>query len=142
LTHRRPRTSIHDVERLLDLRHAFGIRRCAQRSSTAEQAFGYEYIPHLPGATVPPLPFDETAGPSAANRKGTVTCRPGPGGRRRPQGRRAATGPDAAEHGRCILAARRTTVVIAPTRIDALFKRLHLANARRVWRDLIDRAEL
>jgi transposase len=25
--------------------------------------------------------------------------------------------------------------------LDALFKRLHLANARRVWRGLIDRAE-
>jgi DNA replication protein DnaC len=25
--------------------------------------------------------------------------------------------------------------------LDALFKRLHLANARRVWRSLIDRAE-
>ena len=25
--------------------------------------------------------------------------------------------------------------------LDALFKRLHLANARRVWRDLVHRAE-
>ena len=25
--------------------------------------------------------------------------------------------------------------------LDALFKRLHLANARRVWRDLVQRAE-
>ena len=25
--------------------------------------------------------------------------------------------------------------------LDALFKRLHLANARRVWRDLVRRAE-
>lgn len=25
--------------------------------------------------------------------------------------------------------------------LDLLFKRLHLANARRVWRDLVQRAE-
>jgi len=32
--------------------------------------------------------------------------------------------------------------VIAPDHdLDALFKRLHLANARRVWRDLVQRAE-
>ena len=32
--------------------------------------------------------------------------------------------------------------MIAPTDdLDALFKRLHLANARRVWRDLVERAE-
>jgi DNA replication protein DnaC len=29
----------------------------------------------------------------------------------------------------------------ADTDLDALFKRLHLANARRVWRDLVQRAE-
>ena len=32
--------------------------------------------------------------------------------------------------------------MIAPDQdLDALFKRLHLANARRVWRDLVQRAE-
>jgi DNA replication protein DnaC len=32
--------------------------------------------------------------------------------------------------------------MIAPDHdLDALFKRLHLANARRVWRDLVQRAE-
>jgi DNA replication protein DnaC len=32
-------------------------------------------------------------------------------------------------------------VTAADTDLDALFKRLHLANARRVWRGVIDRAE-
>jgi DNA replication protein DnaC len=32
-------------------------------------------------------------------------------------------------------------VIAAETDLDALFKRLHLANARRAWRGLIDRAE-
>jgi DNA replication protein DnaC len=32
-------------------------------------------------------------------------------------------------------------MMAAETDLDALFKRLHLANARRVWRGLIDRAE-
>ncbi len=32
-------------------------------------------------------------------------------------------------------------MTVADTDLDALFKRLHLANARRVWRDLIQRAE-
>jgi len=32
-------------------------------------------------------------------------------------------------------------VIADETDLDALFKRLHLANARRVWRQLIDRAE-
>src|SRR5438552_9431462 len=37
---------------------------------------------------------------------------------------------------------RRRPVMIAPDHdLDALFKRLHLANARRVWRDLLQRAE-
>jgi DNA replication protein DnaC len=32
-------------------------------------------------------------------------------------------------------------MIPADTDLDALFKRLHLANARRVWRDLVQRAE-
>lgn len=32
-------------------------------------------------------------------------------------------------------------MIAADTDLDALFKRLHLANARRVWRDLVQRAE-
>jgi hypothetical protein len=32
-------------------------------------------------------------------------------------------------------------MIATETDLDALFKRLHLANARRVWRGLIDRAE-
>lgn len=32
-------------------------------------------------------------------------------------------------------------MTVADPDLDALFKRLHLANARRVWRDLVQRAE-
>ena len=32
-------------------------------------------------------------------------------------------------------------MIAADTELDALFKRLHLANASRVWHGLIDRAE-
>jgi DNA replication protein DnaC len=32
-------------------------------------------------------------------------------------------------------------MMVTESDLDALFKRLHLANARRVWRSLIDRAE-
>ena len=32
-------------------------------------------------------------------------------------------------------------MIAADQDLDALFKRLHLANARRVWRDLVQRAE-
>ena len=46
----------------------------------------------------------------------------------------------AAEHGG-ILSARRRPIMIGDTDLDALFKRLHLANARRVWRDVVMRAE-
>jgi hypothetical protein len=31
-------------------------------------------------------------------------------------------------------------MIATETDLDALFKRLHLANARRVWRGLLDRA--
>ena len=32
-------------------------------------------------------------------------------------------------------------MIAADTDLDALFKRLHLANARRMWRGLVERAE-
>ena len=32
-------------------------------------------------------------------------------------------------------------MIAEDTDLDALFKRLHLANARRLWRQLVDRAE-
>ena len=90
---------------------------------------------------VPALPFDDggpaadDSGPSAAAR------RPGPGRRRRPQGRSAAEHLDAAEHGGILSPRRRPVMIAADHDLDALFKRLHLANARRVWRDLVQRAE-
>lgn len=49
--------------------------------------------------------------------------------------RSGAENPGASEHGATLTVAREVD-------IDALFKRLHLANARRVWRDLTDRAEV
>jgi len=61
LTHRRPRTWIHEVERLHSLlqTHGDAALRAAFERSVAEQAIGAEYIAHYLGATVPPLPFDE-----------------------------------------------------------------------------------
>jgi DNA replication protein DnaC len=67
--------------------------------------------------------------------------RPGPGRLRRPEGRSAAEPLDAAEHGGILSARRRPVTIADETDLDALFKRLHLANARRVWRDLVVRAE-
>jgi DNA replication protein DnaC len=51
-----------------------------------------------------------------------------------PRGRSAAQSLDADEHGAILASAREVD-------LDALLKRLHLANARRVWRDLVQRAE-
>lgn len=61
LTHRRPRTWIHDVERLHELLQAHGdaALRAAFARGLAEQAIGVEYIAHYLGATMPPLPFEE-----------------------------------------------------------------------------------
>ena len=86
-----------------------------------------------------PPPFDPT------DRPPTIAAAPlpreaGPGRRRRPQGRSAAEHLDAAEHGDD-LAASEAGHDGADQDLDALFKRLHLANARRVWRDLVQRAE-
>jgi hypothetical protein len=61
LTHRRPRTWIHDVEQLHALlqRHGDGALRAAFERGLAEQAIGAEYVAHyLTGAT-PTLPFED-----------------------------------------------------------------------------------
>ncbi|HEU4938578.1 MAG TPA: IS21 family transposase [Vicinamibacterales bacterium] len=65
LTHRRPRTWIHEVERLHDLLQTHGdvALRAAFERGLAEQAIGAEYIAHYLGATVPALPFDESDQP-------------------------------------------------------------------------------
>ena len=131
LTYRRPRTWIPEVERLHALLHTHGdaALRTAFERGLAEQAFGAEYIAHYLGATMSPLPFEETDWPPT----------PGPERLRRPKGRSAAEPLDAVEHGGILSARRRPVMIADETDLDALFKRLHLANARRVWRDLVQR---
>ncbi len=101
-------TWIHDVERLHALlqTHGDAALRAAFERGLAEQAIGAEYIAHYLGhADAGPCrltshgPASDDSGPSAAAR------RPGPGRRRRPQGRSAAEHLDAAEHGGIALAA-------------------------------------
>jgi hypothetical protein len=60
LTHRRPRTWIHEVERLHELlqTHGDAALRAAFERGLAEQAIGVEYMAHYLGATMPALPFD------------------------------------------------------------------------------------
>jgi hypothetical protein len=66
LTHRRPRTWIHEVERLHALlqTHGDAALRTAFERGLREQAVGAEYIAHYLGITMPPLPFDDAARPS------------------------------------------------------------------------------
>jgi transposase len=66
LTHRRPRTWIHEVERLHELLQAHGdtALRTAFERGLAEQAIGAEYIAHYLGTPMPPLPFDDEERPS------------------------------------------------------------------------------
>jgi hypothetical protein len=66
LTHRRPRTWIHEVERLHDLLQVHGdvLLRAAFERGLAEQAIGAEYIAHYLGAPRPSLPFDDEDQPS------------------------------------------------------------------------------
>lgn len=61
LTHRRPRTWIHEVERLHDLLQTRGdaALRTAFERGLAEQAIGVEYIAHYLGTTMPALPCEE-----------------------------------------------------------------------------------
>jgi len=61
LTHRRPRTWIHEVERLHEFLQTHGdtALRSAFDRGLAERAIGAEYIAHYLGATMPALPFDD-----------------------------------------------------------------------------------
>src|SRR5262249_5013374 len=77
---------------------------------------------------------------SDAKRRLAAARRPGPGRPRRPKGRSAAQPLDAAEHGGILPARRRPVMIAADADLDALFKRLHLANARRMWPPLVERA--
>jgi transposase len=65
LTHRRPRSWIHEVERLHELLQAHGdaALRTAFERGLAEQAIGAEYIAHYLGTPMPSLPFDDTDRP-------------------------------------------------------------------------------
>ena len=65
LTHRRPRTWIHEVERLHELLQTPGdaALRTAFERGVAEQTIGVEYIAHYLGTTMPPLPFEDTDRP-------------------------------------------------------------------------------
>jgi transposase len=60
LTHRRPRTWIHEVEHLHELlqTHGDAALRTAFERGLAEQAIGAEYIAHYLGTPTPSLPFD------------------------------------------------------------------------------------
>jgi hypothetical protein len=66
LTHRRPHTWVHDIERLHDLlqTHGDGALRTAFERGLAEQAIGAEYIAHYLGTTLASLPFDDEDRPS------------------------------------------------------------------------------
>jgi hypothetical protein len=65
LTHRRPRTWIHEVERLHELlqTHGDAALRIAFERGLAEHAIGAEYIAHLLGTPMAPLPFDDDTRP-------------------------------------------------------------------------------
>jgi hypothetical protein len=87
------------VERLDELLQTHGdvaLRNAFKRGLT-EQAIGVEYIAHYLGRSMPARPFDEDR-PSTLMAS-TRRAQAGPGRRRRPQGRSAAQGLDAAEHG-------------------------------------------
>jgi len=100
LTHRRPRTWIHEVERLHALLQAHGDAavRTAFERGLADQAIGAEYIAHYLGTSMPPLPFDEdrpsTLSAPALPRAGRVQA--AGGARRAGAERRAWTRPSTA----------------------------------------------
>ena len=66
LTHRRPRTWIHEVDRLHALlqTHGDASLRAAFECGLAEQAIGAEYIAHYLGATIPALLLADEDRPS------------------------------------------------------------------------------
>lgn len=105
LTHRRPRTWIHEVERLHELlqTHGDAALRTAFERGLAERAIGAEYIAHYLGATMPPLPFNDEDRPSTLNadslpRAGRVQA--AEGARRAGAQRRAWTRPSTAASSR------------------------------------------
>jgi hypothetical protein len=79
LTHRRPRTWIPEVERLHDFlqTHGEAALRGAFERCVAEQTIGVEYIAHVLGTPMPPLPWDESA-----ERPPTISAPPLPRGGR------------------------------------------------------------
>jgi hypothetical protein len=104
LTHRRPRTWIHEVERLHELLQTHGdiaLRTAFERGLT-EQAIGVEYIAHYLGMSMPALPFDEdrpsTLTASTLPRAGWVQA--AGGARRAGAQRRAWTRPSTAASSR------------------------------------------
>ncbi len=66
LTHRRPHTWIHDIERLHELLQTHGdvALRSAFERGIAEQAIGAEYIAHYLGTPMAALPCDDEDRPS------------------------------------------------------------------------------
>lgn len=137
IVHRRPHTWVRDVEQL----HVAPSprRRCPpRRVRPGAHGAGHRRRVHRARSrgrrarvALRRRPADDDSGTSPAAR------RLGPGRRRRPKGRSAAEHLAAAQHGG-ILSPRRRPVMIAPDHdLDSLFKRLHLATARRVWRDLV-----
>jgi len=99
LTHRRPRTWIHEVERLHALlqTHGDAALRAAFERGVGEQAIGAEYIAHYLGTPMPPLPFEDrpaTLSASSLPRAGRVQA--AGGARRAGAERRAWTRPSTA----------------------------------------------
>jgi transposase len=103
LTHRRPQTWIHDVERLHALlqTHGEGALRAAFARGLATEAIGAEYIAHLLEPSVSGLPFDPPARPPtiaaswlprASRVQGAVGARRG-GAPRSPWTRPSTAGP-------------------------------------------------
>lgn len=105
LTHRRPRTWIHEVERLHDLlqTHGDAALRTAFERGLADHAVGAEYIAHYLGTPIAPLPFDEPDRPPTLSaswlpRGGRVQA--AEGARRAGAQRRAWTRPSTAASSR------------------------------------------
>jgi hypothetical protein len=101
LTHRRPRTWIHEIERLHELLQTHGdtVLRTAFERGLSEQAIGAEYTAHYLGTPMPPLPFDDEDRPSTLSaaslpRAGRVQA--AEGARRAGAQRRAWTRPSTA----------------------------------------------
>ena len=95
-------------------------RRSAPSTSRSISATPAQACPSIRGR-----PAADDSGPAPAAR------RPGPGRRRRPQGAERSGAPGRGRARRLTISPRRRPVMMAPDQdLDALFKRLHLANAR------------